>query len=227
MYEREDVAAGYAGDRPAVHGRIIAGLGLPRVRAALDVGCGAGLSAVAIAHLADLVVCVEIEPNMLRYRLPGPRYVVGSGERLPFRDGAFGLITASGSLNYMDKGVALREARRVLAPDGVLVVCDFGTGWPDGVEPLWVEDPDPDYPMDPRELPWGASGLRLVSFVERQVRVGMSLDGYARYLRTEGGEQAEQWARETLPTVFDGSSLDVIFDTYGACALHDSQVIAC
>ncbi len=225
MYERDDIAAGYAYDRPAVHGAIIAALGLPRVRVALDVGCGAGLSAVAIGYQADVVVGVEVEPNMLRYRLPGARYVVGSAERLPFRDAAFGLITAAGSLNYVDARLALPELGRVLAPGGRLVVYDCGTGWPEGVEPRWGEDPD--YAMDPRDLPFEAGGLRLASFVERQIRIRMTLDGYARYMRTEGGAEAEHWVRGALTTCFDGSSLDVIFDTYTACAGPDSQVITC
>ncbi len=125
----------------------------------------------------------------------------------------FGLMTAAGALNYADRRVALRELAR-------LVVYDFGTGRPRGCEPLWGADPD--YAMDPRELAFEAAGLRLASFVERQITIRMTLDGYVRYMRTEGGPGGRLWAREMLIKGFDECSLDVIFDTYGACALHDS-----
>jgi SAM-dependent methyltransferase len=48
---------------------------------------------------------------------------VAAGERLPFRDGAFGTVVASEVLEHaLDDAQIVREASRVLAPGGKLVV---------------------------------------------------------------------------------------------------------
>ena len=48
-----------------------------------------------------------------------------ANESLPFRDGAFDLITAAGSLNYADPAAAFPELRRVLTDVEVLVLESF------------------------------------------------------------------------------------------------------
>ncbi len=55
-------------------------------------------------------------------------FVAGDALRLPFRDGAFDLVTISfGLRNVADPGAALAEMRRVTRPGGRLVVCEFST----------------------------------------------------------------------------------------------------
>jgi predicted TPR repeat methyltransferase len=52
VYDSERLAAGYAFDRPPVHEQILRSARLDRqADQALDVGCGAGLSTAALAHL--------------------------------------------------------------------------------------------------------------------------------------------------------------------------------
>ena len=53
-------------------------------------------------------------------------FVAGDALRLPFRDGAFDVVTISfGLRNVADTAAALAEMRRVTRPGGRLVVCEF------------------------------------------------------------------------------------------------------
>ena len=55
-------------------------------------------------------------------------FVGGDALRLPFRDGAFDVVTISfGLRNVADPGAALAEMHRVTRPGGRLVVCEFST----------------------------------------------------------------------------------------------------
>jgi ubiquinone/menaquinone biosynthesis C-methylase UbiE len=100
----------------------------------VDVGCGTG----AVAHQAaprvgreGAVVAVDINPAMLAVgrSLPAPDGAViewreGSAMALRLPDTAFDLALCQHGLQYFsDRGAALREMRRVLAPDGRAAVC--------------------------------------------------------------------------------------------------------
>jgi demethylmenaquinone methyltransferase / 2-methoxy-6-polyprenyl-1,4-benzoquinol methylase len=55
-------------------------------------------------------------------------FTAGDALRLPFRDGAFDVVTISfGLRNVASPGAALAEMRRVTRPGGRLVVCEFST----------------------------------------------------------------------------------------------------
>ena len=59
---------------------------------------------------------------------PGASFIVGAAESLPFSNGSADLLTAAGSLNYVDLARFFREAKRVLSDCGVVVVYYFGVG---------------------------------------------------------------------------------------------------
>jgi ubiquinone/menaquinone biosynthesis C-methylase UbiE len=86
-------AAGYASARPHLHPEVFAHVReklrlAARLKRALDVGCGTGLSSVALLDLAQEVVGVDASRDMLRHarRAVGVRYVASGAEALPFRD---------------------------------------------------------------------------------------------------------------------------------------------
>jgi demethylmenaquinone methyltransferase / 2-methoxy-6-polyprenyl-1,4-benzoquinol methylase len=70
-----------------------------------------------------------IPPGASRVAPPGQlSFVAGDALRLPFRDGAFDVVTISfGLRNVADPAAALAEMRRVTRPGGRLVVCEFST----------------------------------------------------------------------------------------------------
>lgn len=101
------------------------------VRRILDVGCGTGDLAIALAHhfpSAD-VVAVDFTAAMLskvRRRHAGaaelPRLDLGraTGLALPFSDRSFDLVSSAFVLrNFRDLAAALHETHRILSPGGI------------------------------------------------------------------------------------------------------------
>ena len=96
---------------------------------ALDLACGTGDIAFALAaHGAD-VVGLDITHRMLqlaRAKSTVARFVTGDMLVLPFRDEAFDIVTTGyGLRNVPDLARAIAEMRRVLKPGGVLLSLDF------------------------------------------------------------------------------------------------------
>lgn len=97
----------------------------------LDIGCGTGRHATALALRGFEVVALDFAPAMLarataRAARQGAALDLRQADvraRLPFDDGSFEVVLCSYVLQTINDPVALlREARRVLRPHGVLLV---------------------------------------------------------------------------------------------------------
>jgi SAM-dependent methyltransferase len=133
LFQHDRVAAGYASARPYLHPEVFARVReivrpAGSFRRALDVGCGTGLSSLALLDLAERVVGVDASLDMLRHarRAHGIRYVACGAEALPFREGRFDLVVACGSMDWVDRPRFLPRAAEILEPGGFLVSLDFG-----------------------------------------------------------------------------------------------------
>ncbi|WP_105318035.1 methyltransferase domain-containing protein [Thermus tenuipuniceus] len=107
----------------------------------LDVGTGTGVYREA---LGERGVGLDPSPAFLwvaRRRRPGP-YLLGHGEALPFREGAFGGVAVGPTWNeFPDPLRAAQEARRVLRPGGRLFgMLLLGPGPPWGLWRPWAEE---------------------------------------------------------------------------------------
>ncbi len=100
----------------------------------LDVGCGTGTALAEYRELGCTVMGVDASPAMIAQA----RAKLGSdadlrlvdGARLPVADAVVDLVLVSLVLHSVPRDEAvgiLREAARVLVPDGRVLVVDFGT----------------------------------------------------------------------------------------------------
>ena len=109
----------------------------PKVRRALDIGCGTGdLTRQTARHFPGAeVVGLDFTARMLeladgrsRTRREGDRirFVRGSANTLPFRDGAFDLALSAFVVRNLPRlDTAFSELRRVLGPTGTLLTLEI------------------------------------------------------------------------------------------------------
>jgi ubiquinone/menaquinone biosynthesis C-methylase UbiE len=102
----------------------------------VDLGAGTGLLTLALAPRVAEVTALDISPRMLERLdehaaadgIDNVRCVVGDLRELPLEDESATLVVSSYAFHHLedaDKELALTEVRRVLAPDGRLVLCDM------------------------------------------------------------------------------------------------------
>jgi demethylmenaquinone methyltransferase/2-methoxy-6-polyprenyl-1,4-benzoquinol methylase len=97
----------------------------------LDLAAGTGTSSLPFRAAGAFVAPTDISIGMLRVgkaRHPELAFVAGDALRLPYANGCFDAVTISfGLRNTADPAAALAELRRVTAPGGRLLVCEFST----------------------------------------------------------------------------------------------------
>ena len=100
----------------------------------LDVACGPGIVAAAIAPHVGQVVGIDATPEMIRLArerfgkagLTNGRFELGSAEQLPFGNASFDQVVTRLSFHHLQEvPMALREMRRLLRPGGRLTVADI------------------------------------------------------------------------------------------------------
>jgi SAM-dependent methyltransferase len=121
---------------PELARALIAVAGVDRGQRALDVGCGTGALAGALAALLGTEFVAAVDPaeasvRKCRQRVPGADVRVARAEQLPFADAEFDAALAQLVVPWMSdppRGVA--EMRRVVCPGGVVAAAtwDFASG---------------------------------------------------------------------------------------------------
>ncbi|ORT93268.1 MULTISPECIES: class I SAM-dependent methyltransferase [Frankia] len=98
--------------------------------AVVDVGCGTGALLGSVSRSWPQARLVGVDPaqrmiEVARRRLPQADLWVATAERLPLADGSVDLVVSTTAFNHWaDHEQALREAGRVLSPDGLIVVVE-------------------------------------------------------------------------------------------------------
>ena len=126
LYQVEETHWWYVGRRRIIQRlveKICTTLNNPNPRI-LDVGCGTGANLKMLAAYGT-AEGVDISPQAVDFcRERGLDSVkLGAAEQLPYENGSFDLVTALDVVEHLDDDVAgLREMRRVLRPDGRLLL---------------------------------------------------------------------------------------------------------
>lgn len=106
--------------------------------AVVDLGCGVGMAARAFEEFFPGVELIGVDPSresidVARRQSTRMRFACVDGDRLPLDAGAAGVVHASGVLHHVEPGRRaglLAEARRVLAPGGLLVIFENSPAHP-------------------------------------------------------------------------------------------------
>jgi len=133
----------------------------------LDVGCGSGGLAGIVTEQGGTYIGLDFYPAILEmaqalvHQLPNPRRIGllrGSGTSLPLRDESVDMVTAFDVIEHLVGGepwqqAFLREIRRVLRPEGILL----------------LTTPNRLYPFEPHTQLYGPHYLP-VSLADRYIR---------------------------------------------------------
>jgi ubiquinone/menaquinone biosynthesis C-methylase UbiE len=98
----------------------------------LDLACGTGTFAAALAERGATVIGVDGDAEMLaraRAKAPQLQFDEALAQELPYEDAAFDAVTTSLFLHHLTRDMklaALREVARVLKPGGEFHVADWG-----------------------------------------------------------------------------------------------------
>lgn len=227
----KSAAERYAKGRPFFHAVVIAHIKefltlTEPITRALDVGCGTGLSAVALKAIAEKVFGVDAAPEMITHAPRDARisYTVAVAERLPFTGQAFDLLTLSQVSHWLNRQAFFKEARRVLRPACWLVAYDayFSARTVENTDfQAWHRDVYlKSYPSPPR-APVALSaedvkgtGIQLRAEERLQHTISFTVEQVVEYLLTQSnviaaveGESKEigaarQWLIENIQPLF-------------------------
>jgi ubiquinone/menaquinone biosynthesis C-methylase UbiE len=94
----------------------------------LDLGCGLGAALERAVATGASTAGIDPSPSMVEraaQRVPEAEVRLGSAESIPFEDDEFtAALSVSTYHHWADTGAGLREARRVLAPEGRLLIVE-------------------------------------------------------------------------------------------------------
>ncbi len=100
----------------------------------LDLACGPGILLAGLASAMKLNVGVDLTPKMIQMarakclaaNLSNTRFLESPAENLPFASHLFDCVVTRLTIHhFIDPLTVLREVRRILKPDGLLVIADL------------------------------------------------------------------------------------------------------
>ena len=112
---------------------------LSRDQVGLDVGAGTGRLTMRLADMGEKWISMDVSREMLQAG-PAPIPVVADANRIPVGDESVDIALAQSILPFVPFGSLLREAHRILRPEGAVVVADKVLGFLRGPDERWYHD---------------------------------------------------------------------------------------
>jgi SAM-dependent methyltransferase len=138
-------------------------LALGKQHALIDLGTGPGLLALGFAPYVGRIVGIDPEPAMLAAAKKAAErasqaftLIQGKAEDLPDDFGRFDVVTIGRALHWMDREATLARLERLVAPEGVILVCASFSAT-DGQNP-WLDDYNTARRAWSKERLWSESG---------------------------------------------------------------------
>jgi SAM-dependent methyltransferase len=103
----------------------------PLLHEVLEVGCGTGTFARALAERSEQVLAVDLSPRMVEVararskRHPNIEYEVADADSWPFPEGPFGCVASSASMHHLPLAPTLAKMGGALRLSGTLLVLDL------------------------------------------------------------------------------------------------------
>jgi SAM-dependent methyltransferase len=115
----------------------------------LDVGCGTGRLAAELHERGSRVWGIDPSPEMVaEAKKRGVNAKVARAERLPFKEGWFERAVLWLTVHLLDRPQAFVELRRVLAPEGLVLIATFN---PSHFDRFWLNEIFPSLERIDRE----------------------------------------------------------------------------
>ena len=235
FFNPKTVAERYAKGRPYFHRLIIQrakdflSIDSP-LPLALDLGCGTGLSAVALKEIAENVIGTDVSREMIALAPKDKNiaYFVSNAENLPLNENEFNLITISQAIHWLNRKKFFSEARRVLKEKGWIIIYDnyFSGRMPENPQfhTLYKKSFLEKYPIPPRN--WAAftgeetekEGFVLLKHEQIENKIRFSHEELTNFLLTltnviaavEGGREeitdVKLWLAENLKPFFKNTA---------------------
>lgn len=246
FFNYKRIADGYAKDRPLYHLHVMDmlkdELDLKEMyEKGLDVGCGAGGSALALQKICQQVTAVDESEEMIEVaknncKDSGIQFLQCRAEEINLPKESQDIITAAGSINWIDEDIFLKLANDILKENGILLIYDNPmidemvsvpefTTW-------WNKEYLARFPKPPRkENVWDEGivkkyGFKIVNQVTYKNTAVMSQDAFIRYILTQTNviqqiekqgqnlEEARAWFEKSLKDIFHGKKQTLVFEGY-------------
>jgi len=192
--QAESLAAGVVFNDETILARIREAAALTRQSRVLDVACGPGIVAAALAPDAGEVVACDLTPEMVaraqarcaKAGYANVRCVLGRAEALPFDAACFDAVVCRSALHhFLRPAAALTEMARVLRADGRAVILDV----------ISAEDAEASALHNALENVRDPSHVRMLSRSELYAQLGEAGLEVARAAGWTNHREFEEWLK--------------------------------
>ena len=246
FFDYKRIAEGYAKDRPYYHLHVMEMLKKElclkgKYEKGLDVGCGAGASALALQKICRQVIGVDESEEMIKSaeihcKDRGICFFQCRAEEIKMPKESCDIITAAGSVNWIDEDIFLKLANGILKDKGILLIYD--NPMIDQMERVpefttwWNKEYLARFPKPPRkETVWGKElmekyGFQIINQVTYKNTAVMNREEFIRYIMTQTNvieqiekqgqslEEAKEWFEDSLKDIFQKEKQTLVFEGY-------------